>query len=330
MMRLPKFAYLRPRTLAEACRMLADAGPTAMVVAGGTDLYPNMKRRHQMPKTVVALRHLKELKGVDGTRIAAGELLSDLERNARLRADQPALWKAVSSISTPVLRNMGTIGGNACLDTRCTYYNQTLEWRRSIDYCMKCEGKTCWVAPSSGKCLAINSSDTAPVLCALGARLRLRSVDGEREVPADEFYADDGIAYLRKRPHEILTDVVLPAPNGPSTSLGAGWRSTYLKLRRRGAFDFPVLGVAVRLDFEGPRVRHARIYLNAVWMRPLRVPGAEKAVVGTSLDDESVARAGDAAFAAAKPMDNADFHLHWRKEMARVYVRKALLELKPR
>jgi 4-hydroxybenzoyl-CoA reductase subunit beta len=322
MMRLPKFKYLRPRSLAEACRMLADAGPTAMVVAGGTDLYPNMKRRHQMPRTVVALRHLKELKGVDGTRVAAGELLSDLERNARLREEQPALWTAVWSISTPVLRNMGTIGGNVCLDTRCTYYNQTFEWRKAIDFCMKCDGKTCWVAPSSDRCLAINSSDTAPVLCAIGARFRLRSVDGEREVPADEFYGDDGINYLKRRPNEILTDVLLPKPNG--------WKSTYLKLRRRGAFDFPVLGVAARLDFDGPRVREARIYLNAVWMRPLRVVEAQKAVVGGPLDDDSLARAGDAAFAAAKPMDNADFHLHWRKEMARVYVKKALLGLKPR
>jgi 4-hydroxybenzoyl-CoA reductase subunit beta len=322
MMRLPKFEFLRPRTLAEACRMLAGEGPTAMVVAGGTDLYPNMKRRHQMPRTVVALRQLRELKGVDGTRLAAGEFLSGLERNVRLRAEQPALWSAVRSISTPVLRNMGTIGGNVCLDTRCTYYNQTYEWRKAIDFCMKCDGKTCWVAPSSDRCLAINSSDTAPVLCAIGARLRLRSADGEREVPADAFYGEDGIGYLKKRPDEILTDVLLPKPNG--------WKSTYLKLRRRGAFDFPVLGVAARLDFDGPRVRDARIYLNAVWMRPLRVVEAEKAVVGGTLDETSLARAGDASFAAAKPMDNADFHLHWRKEMARVYVRKALLELKPR
>jgi 4-hydroxybenzoyl-CoA reductase subunit beta len=300
--------------------MLADAGPTAMVVAGGTDLYPNMKRRHQMPKTLIGLRALDELRGFDGERIGPGETLTALERSARLRAGWPALWTAVHSISTPVLRNMGTIGGNVCLDTRCTYYNQNYEWRRGINFCMKCDGTTCWVAPSSGRCLAINSSDTAPVLCAVGARLRLRSVDGERVVEARDFYGDDGIAYLRKRPHELLTDILLPKPDG--------WKATYLKLRRRGAFDFPVLGVAVGLEFDGPRVKAARIYLNAVWMKPLEVVDAGKAVVGTELDDDAIARAADAAFAAAKPMDNADFHLHWRKEMARVYTRRALIELR--
>jgi 4-hydroxybenzoyl-CoA reductase subunit beta len=322
MMRLPKFTYLRPKTLAEACRMLAGEGPTASVVAGGTDLYPNMKRRHQVPKTLIGLRHLPELKGFEGERIGAGELLSDLERQGRLRAGQPALWAAVRSISTPVLRNMGTIGGNVCLDTRCTYYNQTYEWRRAVHFCMKCEGTTCWVAPSSDTCLAINSSDTAPVLCAVGARLRLVSVDGERVVGARDFYRDDGIRYLRKRPHEILAGILLPKPDG--------WKSAYLKLRRRGAFDFPVLGVAVRLDFDGRTVRDARVYLNAVWMKPLEVEDARKAVLGTDLNDDSISRAAEAAFVAAKPMDNADFHLHWRKEMARQFVKKALTELRPR
>lgn len=322
MMRLPRFKYLRPKTLSDACRMLADEGPTAMVVAGGTDLYPNMKRRHQMPRTLVGLRGLRELRGFEGERAGPGETLAALERSPRLRAGWPALWTAIHSISTPVLRNMGTLGGNVCLDTRCTYYNQNYEWRRGINFCMKCEGKTCWVAPSSDLCLAINSSDTAPVLCAIGARLRFVSVDGERLVEAPDLYADDGIHYLRKRPHEILADVLLPPPDGG--------RSIYLKLRRRGAFDFPVLGVAARLDFDGRRVKDARIYLNAVWMKPLRVEAAERAVAGTDLNDGSISAAADAAFAAAKPLDNADFHLHWRKEMARQFVKRALLELRPR
>jgi 4-hydroxybenzoyl-CoA reductase subunit beta len=322
MMRLPPFKYLRPRSVAEACRMLAGEGPTATVVAGGTDLYPNMKRRHQRPRTLIGLRQLDDLRGVRGDRIGSGETLSSLERNARLRSEQPALWTAIRSISTPILRNMGTIGGNVCLDTRCTYYNQTYEWRRAVDFCMKCDGTICWVAPSSDRCLAINSSDTAPVLCAIGARYRLRCVDGEREIEARDFYADDGISYLRKRPHELLTDILLPRPDG--------WRATYLKLRRRGAFDFPVLGVAACLGFEGRTVTSARIVLGAVWMRPIEVPEAARAILGTDLNDGSISRAADAAFAAAKPLDNADFHLHWRKEMARHYVRRALIELRPR
>jgi 4-hydroxybenzoyl-CoA reductase subunit beta len=322
MMRLPPFRYLRPRNVAEACRMLAGEGPTAMAVAGGTDLYPNMKRRHQRPGTLIGLRSLKELKGAGGERLGAGETLSALERDPRIRASWPALWTAIHSISTPVLRNMGTIGGNVCLDTRCTYYNQNHEWRRAIHFCMKCDGTTCWVAPSSGTCLAINSSDTAPVLCAIGARLRLRSTGGERVIEAKDLYRSDGIHYLKKRPDELLTDILLPAPGG--------WRAAYLKLRRRGAFDFPVLGVAVCLRFSGRTVTGAKVYLNAVSMSPLEVVSAERALEGQDLDDRSIAAAGDAAFVAAKPMDNADFHLHWRKEMARQYVMKALRELSPR
>jgi 4-hydroxybenzoyl-CoA reductase subunit beta len=302
--------------------MLADEGPTAMVVAGGTDLYPNMKRRHQRPKTLIGLRGLRDLKGVDGERIGASETLTALERDPRLRAAHPALWTAIHSISTPVLRNMGTIGGNVCLDTRCTYYNQNHEWRRAINFCMKCDGTTCWVAPSSETCLAINSSDTAPVLCAIGARLRFQSVDGERIIEAKDLYQNDGIHYLKKRPHELLTGILLPRPNG--------WRAAYLKLRRRGAFDFPVLGVAACLEFEGRVVTSAKIYLNAVSMSPLEATEAERAILGQELNDRSISAAGDAAFVAAKPMDNADFHLHWRKEMARHYVKKALNELRPR
>jgi 4-hydroxybenzoyl-CoA reductase subunit beta len=187
---------------------------------------------------------------------------------------------------------------------------------------MKCDGTTCWVAPSSGTCLAINSSDTAPVLCALGARLRLESVQGERVIDAKDLFRKDGIHYLSKRPDEILTDILLPQAE-------AG-RSAYLKLRRRGAFDFPVLGVAVWLQFEGRIVTGARVFLNAVSMSPLEVLGAQEALLGHELGERSMAAAGDAAFAAAKPMDNADFHLHWRKEMARRYVLKALEEVRPR
>jgi len=338
MMRLPAFQYLAPRNLKEAAHFLSSEGTTAALLAGGTDLFPNMKRRHQMPKTLIGLRRVSELRGIRGSHIGAGTLLSEIERDARIRDQYPALWKAVNSISTPVLRNMGTIGGNICLDTRCTYYNQNYEWRRAINFCLKFEGKTCWVAPSSKFCLAVNSSDTAPVLCAIGARLRLVSKAGERTVDAADFFDDDGIAYLQKRPDEILVDVELPPPPAArsaamgmalgSSSLGGQWRATYRKLRRRGAFDFPVLGVAARLDFAGDVVRDARIWLGAVSSAPIRAVESEEAVRGTPLSDETIARAAELAFRPAKPMDNTDFHLHWRKEMVKHFVRAALSELR--
>src|SRR5436309_3000332 len=197
MMRLPRFRYVAPKTLREAAAILAGEGSEASVVAGGTDLFPNMKRRHQRPKTLVGLRGIEGLKGVRGAaaglHIGAATTLTDLEEDPAIRQQYPALFEATRSIATPILRNMGTIGGNLCLDTRCNYYDQSYEWRRAIDFCMKCDGEVCWVAPGSDICLAVSSSDTAPMLCALGARLRLVSRKGERTIEAKDLYRRDGI-----------------------------------------------------------------------------------------------------------------------------------------
>ena len=327
MMRLPRFRYLAPRTLAEAAAILAAEGPEAMVVAGGTDLYPNMKRRHQTPRVVAGLRRIEALRavgegaGARGMRIGPMTTLTDLEKNARLRAEHPGLHEAIRSISTPILRNMGTIGGNLCLDTRCNYYDQNYEWRRAINFCMKCDGDTCWVAPGSDVCLAVNSSDTAPVLCALGARLRLVSKRGERTIEARELYRPDGIRYLAKRPDEILAGIELP-PAGR-------WRSAYRKLRRREAFDFPVLGVAACVRFEGDRVAEARLWLGAVSMAPVEAAEAAAALAGRRLDKDAIADAARLAYPRSKPVDNTDFTVRWRKEMTRSLVAGALGALAP-
>ena len=151
--------------------------------------------------------------------------------------------KAAELISTPLLRNMGSIGGNLLLDTRCNYYDQNYEWRKGINFCMKKDGEICWVAPSSPRCWAVQSSDSAPVMVAIGAKVKLISSSGERLLPAADLYNDDGIRYLNKRPDELLTEIHLPPTNG--------WRATYWKLRRRGSFDFPVLGVATCLTSGG-------------------------------------------------------------------------------
>jgi 4-hydroxybenzoyl-CoA reductase subunit beta len=223
---------------------------------------------------------------------------------------------------------MGTLGGNLCLDTRCNYYNQTYEWRKAIDFCMKKDGHICWVAPSSPRCWAVQSSDLAPVMVAIGAEFRLVGPQGERVVPAARFYANDGINYLTKQPGEILVDVRLPAPDG--------WTATYHKLRRRGAFDFPVLGVAAWLKWQPgagsrePMVAQARIVLGGVASWPQLVAEAGAALVGKPLTDETIAAAAEAAYRPAKPLDNTDFELSWRKQMTRVYVTRALQELRPR
>ena len=328
MLRLPSFRYEEPKTLHQALRMKEDAGLDAMYVAGGTDLYPNMKRRHQQPKVVISLAGVRALKRITGgtkgspLSVCAGVTLTELHSHRKVVKAYGALAKAAELVSTPLLRNMGTFGGNLCLDTRCTYYNQTYEWRKSIDFCLKKDGAICWVAPSSPRCWAVNSSDTAPVTIALGADFVLVSRDSERVVAAADFFKNDGIEYLSKRPNEILTEVRLPAANG--------WDATYWKLRRRGSFDFPVLGVAVWVRWDGDLVADARVVLGAVASFPYAVAESARVIIGTALEDDAISAAAQAAFKPSKPMDNTDFGLSWRKEMTRQYVIGALRELRGR
>jgi 4-hydroxybenzoyl-CoA reductase subunit beta len=326
MMRLPPFSYRAPGTVEEAVRVLASEGPAARIVAGGTDLYPNMKRRQVEPATVVSLRRVGSLRGIerhaDGSfRIGPMETLRALERDERVREELPALWEAVRSISTPLLRNTSTIGGNLCLDTRCYYLNQNYEWRRAINHCLKCGGDTCWTAPGSDKCWAVNSSDGVPAMIALGARLRVRSPEGEREVAAEDLYAvSDGREWLALRPGEVMTDILIP-PQGRATS-------AYRKLRRRDAFDFPVLGVAARIGRDNGTVHEASLVLNAVGPAPLRCREAEQALVGATLTDEVIGEAASLASRAARPLDNTDFMPSWRRKMVPVFVRRTLESLR--
>jgi 4-hydroxybenzoyl-CoA reductase subunit beta len=215
---------------------------------------------------------------------------------------------------------MGCIGGNLLLDTRCNYYDQNYEWRKAIHFCMKKDGEICWVAPSSPRCWAVQSSDCAPVMVAIGAKVKLISPSGERVISAAELYNDDGIRHLNKRPDELLTEIHLPATNG--------WKATYWKLRRRGSFDFPVLGVAVCMS-QAPdgTVTGAKIILGGVGSHPIEAEGSEKAIIGKKLTEDAVREAAEAAFRPAKPLDNTDFHMLWRKEMTRYYVAGALREV---
>ena len=325
MMRLPKFAYLVPRAIGDAVKMMGDAGPEGQFVAGGTDLYPNMKRRQQTPKTVISVTRLKELNqiagdGKSGLRIGASVSLTDICEHQVINRDYPFVAQAARTISTPILRNMGTIGGNLLLDTRCNYYDQNYEWRKGINFCLKKDGEVCWVAPGSKKCWAVQSSDLVPLMVAVGAKVKLVSTLGERVVEAAGLYNDDGIDYLRKRPDELLTEIQLPPLNG--------WRATYKKLRRRGAFDFPVLGVAARLDLaEDGTVKEAKLILGGIAPAPVEVKEAEAALVGGALDEERMQRAAEACYMKARPLDNTDFVMNWRKQMAHPFVLRALREL---
>ena len=172
---------------------------------------------------------------------------------------------------------MATLGGNLCLDTRCNYYDQNYEWRKAINFCLKKDGDTCWVATSSPKCVAVSSTDTAPALIALGARVRLVSRSGEREVALADLYNNDGINYIKRRPDEILAEVLLDSLHG--------WKSTYWKLRRRGSFDFPVLSVAAAARFSSQGVvEDARIVIGSAASRPLVASEASKSLAGPILE----------------------------------------------
>jgi len=325
MMRLPKFSYRVPRTVAETVKTMADVGPEGQFVAGGTDLYPNMKRRQQTPRTVISVMRIPELNQITGDAgsglcIGASVTLTEICEHPLIKRAYPVIASAARTISTPILRNMGTIGGNLLLDTRCNYYDQNYEWRKGINFCLKKDGDICWVAPGSSKCWAVQSSDLVPVMVAIGAKLRFASTLGERLIDAAGLYNDDGIDYLHKRPDELLVDIQLPPTNG--------WRASYHKLRRRGAFDFPVLGVAAFVETaKSGAVQQARVVLGGIAPAPVEVHEAAQELIGHPLDEEHIQAAAEAAYIKARPLDNTDFVYSWRKQMARQYTLRALTDL---
>jgi 4-hydroxybenzoyl-CoA reductase subunit beta len=300
--------------------MAAELGPRGMLVAGGTDLYPKLKRRQFDPDTLVGLSHLRELDGAvqtsNGFRLGSLVTLAEAAEHPQLGLAHPGYVEAAALVSSPPLRNAGTIGGNLCVDTRCNYYDMTFEWRQSIGFCMKKDGDICLVAPSSSRCWAVSSSDTAPVAIALGATVTLAGPEGERELPAAALYRDDGIDYLTKQPWEVVTSIQLPSVKG--------LRSAYVKLRRRGSIDFPIAGVGVAALTDGETVVWARIVMSGVGSHPVEATAAGDFLAGNALSPEVIAEAAELAAKPAKPLDNTDLAHFWRKRMVRTLVEQAL------
>ena len=321
MLRLPPFSYLRPGSVAEAAQILAEHGTRARLVAGGTDLLPKMKRGQMEPEILVGLGHLDELRQIRATSdggfdIGAGVTLSQVVTHPELRAAYPGYVRAAALVSSPALRNAGTIGGNLCVDTRCNYYDMSYEWRQAAGFCLKKDGDVCRVAPAFTRCRAIASSDTAPVAIALGATVVLVGPEGEREVPLASLYQDDGKFYLTKADDEVLTTLRLPAPGR--------WRSSYVKVRSRDSIDFPVLGVAVAMQMTGPVVDACRIVLTAVASQPLDVSDAAAPLLGRELDDTVIKQVAAKAAKPAKPLDNADLSYVWRKRITSKAIEQAI------
>ena len=323
-MSLPEFKLLRPTTLSEAVRMLADHSGEVKVIAGGTDVLPSMKQKLFAPPFVLDLRGVRELSGIrtgaDGSAsIGALTTLAAVEHSPIVRRDYPLLHAAVRTVASPVLRNMGTIGGNICLDTRCLWYNQSLTWRKSCGFCLKKDGDLCHVAPSSKTCWAAFSGDTPPALLCLGAEVEIGSAGGTKRVPLSEFYVNDGIVRLQLAPSELLTRVILP-------SSASGWRGSYQKLRVRGSIDYPLAGVAVALKMDRGRVQDARMAITAVNPAPHLVKDIDARLIGAEVSVEAAEAIGEMAARTAKPLTTSALTPEYRREMVKVFAKRAVLE----
>jgi 4-hydroxybenzoyl-CoA reductase subunit beta len=293
------------------------------VLAGGTDLIPSMRQKLFEPEYVLDLRGISSLRGIrpqsdGGVEIGALTTIRAIERSDFLRQHYPVLTEAAATVASPVLRNMGTIGGNICLDTRCLWYNQSLTWRRGCGFCIKKDGDLCHVAPGGTKCWAAFSGDTPPALLCLDAEIEIASADGIRRIPLADFYTGLGDNYRTLRPHELVTRIFLPA-------LSAGYRGVYRKLRVRGSIDYPLAGVAVVMKRANGHVADARIGITAVNPAPLLVKGATELLAGKAVDDALAEAVGDLAAKISKPLTTSALTPEYRREMIRVFTKRAVL-----
>src|SRR5438067_4495426 len=323
MMTLPDLTVLRPASVAEAVEALR-ANPGARLLAGGTDIVPNLKYGMYETRHLVALRGLsRELRyvrveGTDGEiRLGALCTIDELARDATVRARLPALAEACGQIAGPQLRRMGTLGGNLCLDTRCVYINQTYFWRSALGFCLKKDGTVCHVVAGGQRCVAAASNDTAPVLLALGASVRAVSPRGERVLPLEEFYLADGVHNTVLEPDELLIEVRVPAR-------AASLRQAFHKLRTRAAIDFPALNLAVALEVEAGTVRSLRLCVGALAARPALVKGLDD-LVGKPADQKLAVELGRRAPKQGQPLTNIGIDPDWRRDVLPVLVRRTTM-----
>jgi 4-hydroxybenzoyl-CoA reductase subunit beta len=323
-MSLPPFKLLRARTIEEAVKHLSTHNGEIRIVAGGTDLLPSMKQRLFTPKYLLDIRGIEELQSIrmiPGHALEIGALvtLTAIEDSELIRRSYPVLREAAMTVASPILRNMGTIGGNICLDTRCLWYNQSLTWRKSCGFCIKKDGDLCHVAPGGKKCWAAFSADTPAALLCLDAEIEIASPTGFRRLPLADFYTNIGDAHLKIQNNEILTRVLLPERR-------AGYSGVYQKLRMRGSIDYPLAGVAaiIKKSAQGT-VEDSRIAITAVNPAPMLVKEAPHALIGKPINEVAAAVVGELAARVAKPLTTSLLTPEYRREMIRVYAKRAVL-----
>lgn len=322
-MRLAKFEYLAPESVAEACAILAERGEEAAIIAGGTDLLVRMKQRLVCPRFLVSLKKVEELRKVrldsDGLCIGAMVRLGDIQRSSLVRQHAPILVQAAESVGATQLQNMGTIGGNICLEARCWYYNQSHFWRQSREVCLKAGGSVCHMAKGSKRCYAVYSGDMAAALLALGAKVRLVRAAGERIAPLEHLFVDDGQRPLRLQSGELLAEVIIP--------LGSDRRSVYLKFRRREAIDFPIVGVGAMVEWDGELCRALTIGVTGVSSAPFLVRDIDDVCKGNRLTGEVIGAIAEAAYKQAKPVSHMEVSAAYRKRLVRTLAADALNNL---
>lgn len=325
MLRLHSYEYHRPTSLDEAIGLLSRHSGDVMPIAGGTDLVPNMKHQLFTPGHLVGLRSVSELKGiaeVDGIiRVGAAESLADVASNPLVQEWLPSLASACADISGPQLRRMGTIGGNICLDTRCTYYNQTYFWRESLGFCLKKDGEDCHVVRGGTRCVAAHSADAATALMTLDAELEIAGPEGVRQVPIDKFFTSDGVWNRRMNTEEILVAIRVPRPP-------ADTRFSFQKLRIRESIDFPLINVAAAcsLDADG-RIGWLRMAASGMGSYPRKIGKIDDAARGSLIDEKTIESIAHEAFRQCHPLDNITVDKDWRRAMVPVLVRRALEEM---
>jgi 4-hydroxybenzoyl-CoA reductase subunit beta len=324
-MSLPAFELLRPRALEEAVSLLAARGPDAMIVAGGTDVVPNLQAGLFAPRALVDIKGLTDLRYIKfdpDCRLEIGALttIAEIAGSPVVQQHYPVLAEAAATVASPVLRNMGTLGGNLCLETRCLWYNQSYPWRKALGFCLKKDGEVCHVAPGGARCWAVWSGDTAPALLTLEAELEITGPRGARRLPLAEFYKNDGMDRIRLAKDEILSRVFVPART-------AGWRGRYQKLRLRNAIDYPLAGVAVAMQVEDGVCRDARVALTAVNPAPMLAHEAGERLRGARYSPELVEEVVQAVARTGKPLKTSVSTPEYRRDILRVYTRRALVEL---
>jgi 4-hydroxybenzoyl-CoA reductase subunit beta len=320
---LTPFKLLRPHSLDEAVSYLDKHANNIRILAGGTDLIPSMRQKLFEPEFVLDLRHVSELKGIreeKGTGVEIGALtpLSEIEHSTLLKRRYPVLTEAAATVASPVIRNMGTLGGNICLDTRCLWYNQSLTWRKACGFCIKKDGDLCHVAPGGTKCWAAFSGDTPPALLCLKAEIEIVSPSGQRRIPLQDFYTGLGDTYRTLQPPELVTRIFLPESTADS-------RGVYRKLRVRGSIDYPLAGVAVVMKRSNGHISEARVALTAVNPAPVLVKGASEAMSGKAPNESLAESIGDLAARTAKPLTTSALTPEYRREMIRVFTKRAVL-----